>query len=196
MIVEVPELKPGRGYVYALTVPPGETGAARVTDFSNAEGEVRYLPSLVGELLGGTLRVGPRNIDLQLAFNTLGPSTVEYDGLSFGYELSHEGLVVSSQQWPDPNVRYLRSDQEWLLTTRLSVGPDREYLLLVWAEDHQERFESSWSLLTPRPAQPFPSWAWDGDIWQAPEPFPSTEPSTGFFWGWDEDTLSWVETEL
>lgn len=40
--------------------------------------------------------------------------------------------------------------------------------------------------------QPFPSWVLDADAqWQAPVPY----PTDGKMYAWDEDTLSWVETE-
>lgn len=40
--------------------------------------------------------------------------------------------------------------------------------------------------------QPFPSWVLDADAkWQAPVPY----PTDGKMYAWDENTLSWVETE-
>lgn len=39
--------------------------------------------------------------------------------------------------------------------------------------------------------QPYPSWSLDGNFdWQPPTP----RPQEGF-WSWDEETLSWIETE-
>lgn len=41
------------------------------------------------------------------------------------------------------------------------------------------------------PPQPFPSWTLNEDtcLWGAPSPY----PDDGKLYGWDEDTLSWVE---
>jgi hypothetical protein len=39
-----------------------------------------------------------------------------------------------------------------------------------------------------RPPSPFPSWVWEGAMWQAPTPM----PAEGGPWSWDEDTLTWV----
>lgn len=41
-----------------------------------------------------------------------------------------------------------------------------------------------------RPEQPFASWVWDGEWWQAPAEY----PSEGVY-VWDEGTVSWVEAE-
>jgi hypothetical protein len=43
-----------------------------------------------------------------------------------------------------------------------------------------------------RPPQPHPSWVWLNDAWNAPKPIPSDDIS----WVWDEETLSWVDTNI
>ena len=42
--------------------------------------------------------------------------------------------------------------------------------------------------------QPYPSWQLDQDtyLWQAPEP----HPEDGKLYTWDEESLSWIETEI
>ena len=40
-----------------------------------------------------------------------------------------------------------------------------------------------------RPEQPYPSWVWGGEWWEAPVEY----PSDGGSYVWDEDTVSWVE---
>ena len=40
--------------------------------------------------------------------------------------------------------------------------------------------------------QPYPSWNRVGAFWQAPTP----EPEDGKLYRWDEETLSWIETEI
>jgi hypothetical protein len=40
--------------------------------------------------------------------------------------------------------------------------------------------------------QPYPSWTRSGSFWQAPTPM----PEDGKFYGWDEESLSWIEFEI
>jgi hypothetical protein len=40
--------------------------------------------------------------------------------------------------------------------------------------------------------QPFPSWTRSGSFWNAPTPRPEDDK----FYTWDEDSLSWIETNL
>jgi len=43
------------------------------------------------------------------------------------------------------------------------------------------------------PPSPFPSWSLDENFYWQP---PTAHPSDGKFYIWDEDSLSWVETEI
>jgi hypothetical protein len=43
--------------------------------------------------------------------------------------------------------------------------------------------------ITPRP---YPSWTRSGSLWQAPTPM----PEDGKLYEWDEESLSWIETEI
>jgi hypothetical protein len=40
--------------------------------------------------------------------------------------------------------------------------------------------------------QPYPSWTRSGSFWQAPTPM----PEDGKRYVWDEESLSWIETEI
>lgn len=46
-------------------------------------------------------------------------------------------------------------------------------------------YDGSW-----RRPQPFPSWSWDGDDWQAPY----SQPGPAYYW--DEESLSWIKPEI
>lgn len=56
------------------------------------------------------------------------------------------------------------------------IGQQRAGRGWTWHDDHA------------RPPQPFPSWGWNGNRWEAPVPVPDTGE-----WRWDELAGQWVE---
>jgi len=52
------------------------------------------------------------------------------------------------------------------------------------------------AFISPKPD--FPSWVIDdfSCTWVPPVPKPDVAPSPGYFWDWDESTLSWIEREV
>jgi len=125
--------------------------------------------------------------DLHIGFTNDLP-IVEFTNLSFGFELRKDGEVIDSHTWPLEGVRYRRTDQTYLVTHRLKFTPETEYELFVWAENAGIRAEKAHTFTTPRPAQPYPSWTWDGNTWNPPIPY----PDDGGFYAWDEDAQAWV----
>jgi hypothetical protein len=109
--------------------------------------------------------------DLQIGF-TKGDPVVEFKNLKFGFTLKHNNEVVDSKQWPPENVRYRRTDQKYLVTHRLKFKPDQDYELYIWAENAGILAEKTKEFTTPRPTQPYPSWTWDSEKWNAPTPYP------------------------
>jgi len=50
----------------------------------------------------------------------------------------------------------------------------------------------------PTPPEEFPSWILNTETldWEPPVPFPTGDPGEGFFWVWDEDSISWVAVKF
>jgi hypothetical protein len=88
--------------------------------------------------------------------------------------------------------------------------------IVVWGDESQEQFSNEghdrveettgweyqpgmgWTWATQygyRPPQPFASWIWNSDEfhWVPPTPMPTDE---GYWYEWDEDSLSWVAHEI
>ena len=131
--------------------------------------------------------LAPNYADLFIGFTDDAP-VVEFEDLKFKYELKQGENIKQYGVFPPPNTRYVRSDQPYLVVERLTFRPDQTYELYLCAENGGEAFEHTVSFTTPRPAQPYPSWDWDGEQWQPPVAY----PDDGQFYIWDEDSQSWV----
>jgi hypothetical protein len=44
-----------------------------------------------------------------------------------------------------------------------------------------------------RKPSPYPSWIWNNEEWESPTPMP---PKEGFWYSWNEGSLSWDEHEI
>jgi hypothetical protein len=125
--------------------------------------------------------------DLFIGFTDESP-VVEFKNLQFKYELKHKNEILQQGSYPPPNVRYLNSDQVYLVVERLNLSPETTYELYLWAENDGNSFEKTFEFTTPRPPQPYPSWTWNGETWEAPVPYPEGEE----FYVWDEENQEWT----
>jgi hypothetical protein len=129
----------------------------------------------------------PSCTDLFIGFTDESP-VVEFKNLQFKYELKHNNEIQQQGSYPPPNTKYLNSDQTYLVVERLNLTPETTYELYLWAENDGNSFEKTFEFTTPRPAQPYPSWTWNGEIWEAPVPY----PEGGGSYVWDEENQEWV----
>ena len=134
--------------------------------------------------------LAPNYADLFIGFTDNAP-VVEFKDLKFSFELCQDGEVVAGKTYPPANTKYVRSDQTYLVVERLSLSMETDYELYLWAENDGQSFEKTISFTTPRPAQPYESWTWNGEQWNPPVPYPDDDGD----WVWDEDAQQWVEFE-
>ena len=132
--------------------------------------------------------VTPHYADLRIGFLDE-QKPVVFKQLRFGFELRKNSEVIDSQEWPPQGVKYRKTDQTFIATHRLKFTPETDYELYLWAENGGLRVEKTHAFTTPRPAQPYPSWTWNGTTWEPPVPYP--EDSGDYYW--DEDAGEWVE---
>lgn len=92
--------------------------------------------------------------DLFIGF-TNEPLVIEFQNLQFKYELKKDGEIQQQGSYPPPNVRYINSDQTYLVVERLNLTPETTYELYLWAENGGQSFEKTFEFTTPRPPQPF-----------------------------------------
>jgi hypothetical protein len=124
--------------------------------------------------------------DLFIGFTDESP-VVEFNNLQFKYELKHNNEIQQQGSYPPPNAKYLNSDQTYLVVERLNLTPETTYELYLWAENDGNSFEKTFEFITPLPPQPYSSWIWNGEIWEAPVPY----PEGGGSYVWNEDTQEW-----
>ena len=128
--------------------------------------------------------------DIEVGF-TNGGAPAEFDNLSFGLEVLANGEQAFIASYPPSGVKYIATDQEYISNDRVQLKADDNVVLSVWAENGGERYEAATTFQIPRPEQPYPSWVWSGDYWEAPVPYP-TDGEEGVFYTWDEDAGAWV----
>jgi hypothetical protein len=128
--------------------------------------------------------------DFEIGF-TADTLPVEFDGLAFGFTVVANGVPALTKAYPPQGVRYVATDQEYITNDRVQLKADDNVILSVWAENGGERYEGMTSFDIPRPEQPYPSWTWNGEGWEAPVPYP-TDGEEGVFYTWDEEAGDWV----
>jgi hypothetical protein len=58
----------------------------------------------------------------------------------------------------------------------------------LWAENDGKAFEKTFEFTTPRPPQPYSSWTWNGETWEAPVPYPEDDE----MYQWEEENQEWI----
>lgn len=132
--------------------------------------------------------LAPSYGDLLIGFTDNAP-VVEFIDLKFGFELKKGTEILQSAEHPPFGLKYIESDQPYLVTERLQFQPNTTYTLFLWCENNGERFEKEFQFTTPKPIQPYPSWLWDGEKWYPPVPYPNDDND----YIWDEDIQNWAE---
>jgi hypothetical protein len=141
-----------------------------------------------------TENLKPFESQLKIGF-TGEPPVVEFDNLSFGYELrDSSSSMISQGSYPPEGTEYVNTEadeSQWMECIKILTNPETDYVLHMWCVNGGNRFEKDFSFTTPRPTQPFASWTWDSSNleWVSPTPY----PDDGKLYDWDEDTTSWVE---
>ena len=135
----------------------------------------------------------PFYANLCFGFTDIAP-IIDFKDLQFKYEFRQGMNIKQYGVYPPPNVRYIRTDQKYIVTERLvNLIPDQTYQLYLWAKNNGKSFEKTVEFTVPRPTQPYESWTWDGDKWEPPVPRPEGEDS---LYTWNETDQKWVLEEM
>jgi len=125
--------------------------------------------------------------NLHIGFTDEAP-VIQFQSLQFKYELRQGENIKQYGIFPPPGVRYVRTDQTYLVVEQLkNLKPDETYELYLWATNGGESFETIKEFIVPRPSQPYDSWTWDGEQWTSPVPY----PNDGNTYLWNENTHTW-----
>jgi hypothetical protein len=117
---------------------------------------------------------------------------VNFKNLSFGCSVFNKNKKVFEDFNPKNNIFYDYTDQDYLDSFLITgVFPEKEYIINVWAENDNKKWEESFPFSIKRHPSPFPSWIYNEEksFWEAPIPHPNDNKD----YIWDENSKSWIE---
>jgi hypothetical protein len=127
--------------------------------------------------------------DVVAALNRHG-QTVSLKSVSFGITVKADSETVLDQSWPPEGVRFSKTNQDTLATSRVNWKPDQTISVYSWfINTLGQKLTATDRFVAPRPAQPYPSWTWDNG-WQPPIQYPEEGD-----WQWNEDNQQWSPYE-
>lgn len=106
----------------------------------------------------------PEYVDLYIGFTSEVADT-QFNNLVFGYELRRAGEVLYSNNFPPEGVKYVRSDQEYLVCERLGTQENTEYELYMWVTNNEVTHSKVSVFSSPEVVFNDVCW-WDGENWQ------------------------------
>lgn len=127
---------------------------------------------------------------VEIGFVENGGPVSSFYGLSFGFSVFANGKSNYEISYPTDGTEYEATDQKYISSDTLSLSPDDNVTMKVWAENAGSRYEGSVDFVVPRPEKPYASWVWEEGQWVAPLPKPEG------FYGWDEESGQWVEANF
>ena len=141
-----------------------------------------------GSLTIDTAAVHPWGADLRAMLDRHG-HVINLRGVEMSLTINADGSEIYAMHLPPAGVKYKQTDQDILATGRVSWQPDQEISVSAWCKTNSGHEVTAQAQFTaPRPAQPYPSWTWNGSTWEAPVAY----PDDGGEYVWDEDAGEWV----
>jgi hypothetical protein len=141
-----------------------------------------------GQLTINTDAVQPWGADLRAVLDRHG-NAVNLRGVEMRLTLTADAAEIFDLQLPPAGVRYTRTDQDIIATGRVVWAPDQQIAVNAWCKTAGgQELTATANFTAPRPAQPYPSWTWDGTSWVAPAPY----PDDGQEYVWDEANQEWI----
>jgi len=72
-----------------------------------------------------------------------------FDNLSFGILLQKDNTIVCNKRWPDDEIQYVSTDQDFLEFTSIGLDTNIPYKLFLWTEYSSIRYQQEFSLEIP-----------------------------------------------
>jgi hypothetical protein len=126
--------------------------------------------------------------ELLFAFSN-GKNVIEFENLTFGFDLNSGEENIESVSLPPQGVFYKKTDQEFIDRKNITLEEDKSYTLVLWANNGGNNITKMYPLEGTKPPKPFPSWVWSNNKWEAP----ITQPNDGNFYEWLEQNQQWSE---
>lgn len=90
----------------------------------------------------------PRWAHITIGFEN-GQEVVEFNNLKFKYELRKNENIINSKSYPEENVKYISSNQDYIEIEFLDLEPNTSYELYVWSENNEIISEKTIQFITP-----------------------------------------------
>lgn len=120
----------------------------------------------------------------------VGFEKTKFKNLSFGYTVLKNNQIILQKAYPKPGVKYVSTDQKYIVAERLNLKSDEEAMIAFWAENDNQRYEDSITFTVPRPEKPYESWVWnESGYWEAPVPYPEDDKE----YSWNEENQEWIK---
>tara|TARA_B100000035_G_C21010630_1_gene559450 strand:+ start:1188 stop:1712 length:525 start_codon:yes stop_codon:yes gene_type:complete len=120
---------------------------------------------------------------------------VDITDVRFGYELTKNSEIISAQNYPKDQQRYISSDGICpLCSAGIFLIPTTEYTISMWCLYRGTDYRDSFTFNSSKPSSPYASWTWDDSTkqWNAPVDMPI---DTDIPYAWDESTQSWIRPQ-
>jgi len=125
-----------------------------------------------------------KNTILFINFEDTSGSPINFNNLRFKYELRKGDVIKQYNVYPPANIKYVDLHTQTLETEILSLEPNTEYQLFLWAENsgYSNADSTRFVFTTPKSSQPFPSWTWNdtSKTWIPPIEKPDDEQN--YYW--------------
>jgi len=144
-----------------------------------------------------------RDVDWSVTANEIGAFTTHlhigfcdgspvliFDNLEFGFELiDSNNNIVQYGVYPHDGNYYISTTEDYVKAIRLRHKADENYNLYLWAKNSGNKYETTFSVQTSLPTQPYESWSWDSaqKIWTPPVKY----PQDGGYYNWNETEQIW-----
>lgn len=73
------------------------------------------------------------DINIKFGFTDDNPPVVVFDNLSFGFKYKSNDMVIHDVSYPDINIKYISTDQQYIESYNVSIDFETKVYLTFWA---------------------------------------------------------------
>jgi len=111
---------------------------------------------------------------------------VDIAGVTFEWSAEVDGEVVGSASHPKGGIVYVETVEPWVTNDMFYVAAGEQMDFTFTAVKDGVLYEGGAQVVSLPPPSPFPSWVWNGTVWEPPIPRPGDE------YQWSEEEQRWV----
>lgn len=137
--------------------------------------------------VNNNISAGETSTEIQVSLEGL--ENIKINHLRFGYDFSINDSIISSITFP-PVGKIDTVSNSTVIYETVAIESNSNYSMVLWAENGGIKFDKEFTITTPLPLQPHPSWTWNGTEWVAPVPVPTNGPADASY-KWSEKQQKW-----